>query len=122
MNYEVQKDFIRLRHRRWAGNTALLMSDWDTTIGWDKAGGACTPWQPRRMSGLILWYNSAGDWNTVPYHPKDKLLTHESRMEEFSRLKAAGHQGHQGRLLWRRRAVYDGLLSGSYLQMLMSTI
>jgi len=40
-----------------------------------------------------VWYNSAGDWNTVPYHPKDKLLTHESRTEEFSKLEKLGIRG-----------------------------
>ena len=36
--------------------------------------------------GLLLWYNSAGDWNTVKYTPKGLLLTTESRAKEFQRL------------------------------------
>jgi hypothetical protein len=47
----------------------------------------------KKNVNLLLWYNSAGDWNTVTYHPKDKLLTHESRVQEFSRLQAMGIKG-----------------------------
>jgi len=43
--------------------------------------------------GLLLWYNSSGDWNTIPQTPKSKLLTHESRMSEFKRLQAMGIKG-----------------------------
>ena len=43
--------------------------------------------------GLLLWYNSAGDWNTVKYTPKDLMLTHESRVKEFARLKTMGIKG-----------------------------
>ena len=43
--------------------------------------------------GLLLWYNSAGDWNTVKFTPRDKMLTHESRIAEFDRLKAMGIKG-----------------------------
>ena len=47
----------------------------------------------KKNVGIILWYNSAGSWNTVKYTPKDKLLTHESRVKEFTRLKAMGIKG-----------------------------
>jgi hypothetical protein len=43
--------------------------------------------------GLLLWYNSAGDWNTVKYTPKDLLFTTESRAKEFQRLKDMGIKG-----------------------------
>ncbi len=43
--------------------------------------------------GLIVWYNSAGPWNTVRYHPKDKLLTHESREKEFAALEKLNIKG-----------------------------
>ena len=49
--------------------------------------------QRQKNVGLLVWYNSAGSWNTVKFTPKDKLLTHESRVKEFTRLKAMGIKG-----------------------------
>src|SRR5699024_8128989 len=43
--------------------------------------------------GLFLWYNSAGSWNETPYHPRSRLLTHESRVREFHRLQQMGIKG-----------------------------
>jgi hypothetical protein len=70
----------------------LIDVNWDQKIGYDKikelAGYAAT-----KNVGLFLWYNSAGSWNTVKYTPKDKLLSHDSRVKEFSRLKEMGVKG-----------------------------
>jgi hypothetical protein len=41
----------------------------------------------------LIWYNSGGSHNTVPATPKDRLLTHESRMKEFEWLKKTGFYG-----------------------------
>lgn len=70
----------------------LVDANWDTQIGYDKIAELST-YAKQKNVGLILWYNSAGDWNTVKYHPKDKLLTKESREKEFSRLQAMGIKG-----------------------------
>ncbi len=43
--------------------------------------------------GILLWYNSAGDWNTTPQTPRNLMLTHESRMREFERLREMGVAG-----------------------------
>jgi hypothetical protein len=43
--------------------------------------------------GMLVWYNSAGDWNTVKYTPKGKLLTPQSRAAEFGRLQKMGIKG-----------------------------
>ncbi|MFP5391504.1 MAG: glycoside hydrolase family 97 catalytic domain-containing protein, partial [Gammaproteobacteria bacterium] len=43
--------------------------------------------------GLILWYNSAGDWNDTEYTPRNRMLTHASRVEEFARLREMGIKG-----------------------------
>lgn len=91
VNYEVQKEFIGYA-AEMGWEYCLIDVGWDTTIGWEKIAELAAMAAGKNV-GLILWYNSAGDWNTVPYHPKDKLLTHESRMEEFSRLKALGIRG-----------------------------
>src|SRR5690606_27247935 len=43
--------------------------------------------------GLLLWYNSSGDWNKTVYSPKSALLTHKSRVAEFSKLQKMGIKG-----------------------------
>jgi hypothetical protein len=70
----------------------LIDADWDTKIGYDKIA-ELSAYAKQKNVGLLLWYNSAGDWNTITYHPKDKLLTKEGREKEFSRLQAMGIKG-----------------------------
>lgn len=70
----------------------LVDADWDRKIGYDKIK-ELADYAKTKNVGLLLWYNSAGDWNTVKYTPKDKLLTHERRIKEFSRLKEMGIRG-----------------------------
>ncbi|OQP60518.1 alpha-glucosidase [Niastella vici] len=70
----------------------LIDADWDTKIGYDSIK-MLSDYAAGKNVGLLLWYNSAGDWNTVPYHPKDKLLTHEARIKEFSRISGMGIKG-----------------------------
>jgi len=70
----------------------LIDVDWDTKIGYDKIAELAA-YAATKNVGLLLWYNSAGRWNTVPYHPKDKLLTRQSRRSEFERLNKMGIKG-----------------------------
>jgi alpha-glucosidase len=70
----------------------LIDADWDTKIGYDKVA-ELSSYAKQKNVGLLLWYNSAGDWNTVKYHPKDVLLTKEGREKEFSRLQEMGIKG-----------------------------
>ena len=41
----------------------------------------------------LMWYNSGGDHTWVASTPKDRMLTHENRVEEFSKLKKLGVAG-----------------------------
>ena len=41
----------------------------------------------------LMWYNSGGDHTWVSATPKDRMLTHENRMEEFAKLKRMGVAG-----------------------------
>ncbi len=91
VNYEVQKQFITYA-AEMGWEYCLIDVNWDKKIGWDGIAGLARLAGERNV-GLILWYNSAGDWNTVTYHPKDRLLTHDSREEEFSRLESLGIKG-----------------------------
>jgi alpha-glucosidase len=70
----------------------LIDTDWDTKIGYDSIK-VLSDYAAAKNVSLLLWYNSAGDWNTVPYHPKDKLLTHADRIKEFSRITGMGIKG-----------------------------
>ena len=89
--YDVQKHFIDFAaDMNW--EYCLIDANWDTQIGYDKIK-ALAEYARSKKVGLILWYNSAGNWNTVSYHPKDKLLTHEERVKEFGRLKEMGIKG-----------------------------
>ncbi len=70
----------------------LVDANWDTQIGYDKISELASYAKQKNVE-LILWYNSAGDWNTIKYHPKDKLLTKDGREKEFSRLQSMGIKG-----------------------------
>lgn len=66
--------------------------NWDWKIGFEKMQELVNYAKSKNV-GLILWYNSAGDWNTVKYTPKNKLLTKESREKEFAMLQKMGVKG-----------------------------
>lgn len=89
--YDVQKRFIDYAaDMNWA--YCLIDADWDTRIGYEKIQ-ELADYAKTKNVGLLLWYNSAGSWNTTPYHPRDKMLTHESRMAEFAKLTKMGIKG-----------------------------
>ena len=91
VNYETTKEFINYASEmHW--KYCLIDVNWDTTIGEERMK-ELVAYATERNVGLILWYNSAGEWNTTPYHPKSKLLTHEQREVEFSKLKEWGIKG-----------------------------
>jgi alpha-glucosidase len=41
----------------------------------------------------LMWYNSGGDHTWVSATPKNRMLTHENRMEEFAKLQKLGVAG-----------------------------
>lgn len=89
--YSVQKKFIDYA-AKMGWEYCLIDANWDTTIGYDKVK-ELADYASLKKVGIILWYNSAGSWNTVPYHPRNLLLTKESREKEFSRITAMGIKG-----------------------------
>ena len=89
--FSVQKNYIDFASdMKW--QYCLLDANWDNLIGYDSVK-ILSDYAKQKNVGLLLWYNSAGSWNTVKYHPKDKLLTHEKRIKEFARLKEMGIKG-----------------------------
>ncbi len=89
--YEVQKRFIDYASdMNW--EYCLIDAGWDEKIGYEKIK-ELSEYARAKNVGLILWYNSAGDWNTTPLTPKNKILTHESRTREFKKIKEMGIKG-----------------------------
>lgn len=89
--FDVQKKFIDYAaDMHW--DYTLVDADWDQKIGYDKAK-ELVDYAAQKGIGILLWYNSSGDWNTTPYTPKSKLLTHQQRELEFARLQAMGVKG-----------------------------
>ena len=89
--YGAQKKFIDYAaDMKW--QYCLIDADWDKKIGYDSVK-LLAEYAKNKNVGVLLWYNSAGSWNTVKMTPKDKLLTHESRVSEFSKLQQMGIKG-----------------------------
>lgn len=89
--FDVQKKFIDYAaDLHW--DYTLIDVDWDKKIGYEKMK-ELVAYASSKNIGIILWYNSSGDWNTTPYSPKSQLLTHEQRAKEFARLREIGVKG-----------------------------
>lgn len=89
--YDVQKQFIDYAaDMKWG--YSLIDSMWDQQIGYEKMK-ELVDYADGKGVKILLWYNSRGDWNEAPMTPRDRMLTKESRAEEFARLKAMGVAG-----------------------------
>ncbi|ATC66131.1 alpha-glucosidase [Nibricoccus aquaticus] len=90
-NFEVQKRFIDYAaEMTW--RYCLIDALWDTQIGYERVK-ELVDYAATKGVKVLLWYNSGGDWNGAPQTPRDRMLTRESRAEEFARLKAMGVAG-----------------------------
>ena len=90
-NYEVQKKFIDYA-AGMGWRYCLIDGLWDKQIGYDRVK-ELVDYARGKNVWILLWYNSAGNWNAAPQTPRDRMLTHESRVQEFERLKAMGVAG-----------------------------
>lgn len=89
--FDTQKKFIDYAaDMHW--DYLLIDADWDQKIGYEKLK-ELVDYAAAKNIGVNVWYNSSGDWNTTPYTPKSKLLTHEQRVKEFSHLREIGVKG-----------------------------
>ncbi len=91
VNYKDQKRFIDYASEMGWEYT-LVDVNWDQNIGYDRMA-ELADYAASKNVGLFLWYNSSGSWNETEYTPKSALLTHEDRVEEFSRLQEMGIKG-----------------------------
>jgi len=90
-NFETSLKFIDYASEmNWA--YCLIDADWDTKIGYEKMHELADYAKTKNVK-LLVWYNSAGSWNTTPYHPKGKLLTYQDRENEFTKLNQIGVSG-----------------------------
>jgi len=90
-DYKIVCDFADLAARM---NWPYTLLDWE----WDAMGnGGQLEDAARyiRSKGIrpLIWYNSGGKHTNVGATPRDRMLTHESRTEEFAKLKKMGFAG-----------------------------
>jgi alpha-glucosidase len=90
-NFETQKRFIDYA-AAMGWQYCLVDSMWDKQIG-DEKIKELTAYARTKNVKIILWYNSAGDWNSTPLTPRDRMLTRAGRRSEFARLKETGIAG-----------------------------
>jgi alpha-glucosidase len=89
--YDVQKRFIDYAaEMNW--RYCLIDALWDKQIGYDKIQELVDYARGKNVS-ILLWYNSAGNWNVAPQTPRNVMTNHVSRVKEFERLKQMGVAG-----------------------------
>lgn len=89
--FDTQKRFIDYAAAmRW--RYCLIDALWDTQIGYTKIKELVDYARTKNVK-ILLWYNSAGDWNSSPQTPRNLLLTRAGRLREFERIKAIGVAG-----------------------------
>lgn len=90
-DYQVVCQFADLAARMGWPYT-LLDWEWDTM---GNGGNLLDALEYIKSKGIkpLMWYNSGGNHTWVPSTPKDRMLTHENRVEEFTKLQKLGVVG-----------------------------
>lgn len=89
--FDVQKRFVDYAaDMHW--DYTLVDADWDKKIG-DAKMKELVDYAKAKGVGILVWYNSSGDWNDTKYTPKSALLTKEQRTKEFARMRELGIKG-----------------------------
>lgn len=89
--YNTQKRFIDFASEmNW--KYCLIDAFWDKQIGYEKIK-ELSDYAKTKDVKILLWYNSAGDWNTTHLTPRDKMLTKKSRRDEFKIISEMGIAG-----------------------------
>lgn len=89
--YDVQKSFVDYA-ARMGWRYCLVDALWDVQIGYERMRELCRYAADKNVK-IIVWYNSAGDWNETPQTPKNLMLSRASRLTEFRRIKDIGISG-----------------------------
>jgi alpha-glucosidase len=89
--YPVEKTFIDYASTmKW--NYCLIDGYWDKQIGYDSIQDLCN-YAKQKNVGLLLWYNSNGNWNKAPQTPRGKTFDPQIRSAEFEKLSKMGIKG-----------------------------
>jgi len=89
--YDIQKKFIDYAaDMGW--EYCLIDVDWDKQIGYEKIK-ELTQYAALKNVGIILWYNSSGNWNTTIYSPKNIMNDPIKRKEEMEKISKIGIKG-----------------------------
>lgn len=90
-DYKIVTDFADLAvEMNWP--YTLLDWEWDSMTNGGNLEDALKYIQAKGIKPL-MWYNSGGDHTWVSSTPKDRMLTHENRVTEFTKLKKLGVAG-----------------------------
>jgi hypothetical protein len=90
-DYKIVADFADLAaEMNWP--YTLLDWEWDGMTNGGNVEDAAKYILSKGVKPLI-WYNSGGNHTWVSSTPKDRMLTHESRVAEFTKLKKLGFAG-----------------------------
>ena len=89
--YNVQKRFVDYA-AQMGWKYCLVDALWDKQIGNEKMAELCA-YSKTKNVGILVWYNSAGSWNTTYQGPKDRLISPESRKQEFEWMNKVGIKG-----------------------------
>jgi hypothetical protein len=89
--YDVQKQYIDFAS--WMGwDYCLIDADWHIKIGYERLQ-QLIDYAHSKNVGLLIWYNSAGGWNTTQYGPRNLLFDKNKRIEEFEKISKMGIKG-----------------------------
>ncbi|MEY4489283.1 MAG: hypothetical protein RIQ79_1791 [Verrucomicrobiota bacterium] len=89
--YAVQKRFIDYAAEMgWA--YCLIDALWDKQIT-EAQMAELVGYARTKKVGVLLWYNSNGNWNEAFQTPKNRMVKPADRRAEFARLRALGVQG-----------------------------
>lgn len=90
-NYNDQVTYINMAAQLKA-EYVLVDAFWDTQIGKEKME-ELAHYASSKGVGLILWYNSNGNWNDAPLTPKNHMNEREVRRKEMAWLQKIGVKG-----------------------------
>jgi len=88
---KVQKKFIDYA-AEMGWQYTLVDSAWDRQIGYDGLKELVEYARPKNVK-ILIWYNSAGEWNTTPLTPRDRMFDPATRRAELQKIKDLGIAG-----------------------------
>jgi alpha-glucosidase len=88
---KVQKQFVDYA-AEMGWEYTLVDALWDRQIGYDGLKELVEYGRPKNVK-ILVWYNSAGAWNTTPQTPRDRMFDPATRRAELQRIKDLGVAG-----------------------------